>query len=527
MPLNLPKTRRLCYSRSVITRKRIGAVTALVLIAAVCLGCARQSRPTPAAHGSAVSATPRGTSDSASPTAEPESTNGPSGAAGLQNVGSLASPAPPPQVYTVQAGDTLSAIARRFGIDLQALIAANSLADPNNLRVGQQLNLPATHIETGPAVQLLPDSEFVNGPAYASFSAGSVCDQYAGYLCQYSERVGQQVLSGPEVVERISHEYSVGPRLLLAVLESESGWVTNPTPGGQALTFPMGYRSGAAGLLSQELGWAANQLNKGYYDWRGRGVAPISWGAGSATALAPGLNAATAGLQYFYSLSAGKAEWLAWLGSEPGSFAAVYRSLFGNPSAYAIEPLIPANTQLPALSLPWSRGETWFYTSGPHGGWGEGSAFSAVDFVPDEGYLGCAIAQSWDTAAAPGRIVKSEDGQVLVDLDGDGHEETGWVLLYLHVAGAGRVEVGKRVERGDRIGHASCEGGFGDASHLHFARKYNGEWIAADGPLPMILSGWQIHSSGESYNGTATRGEQTREACECQRPEFNGLLADR
>jgi hypothetical protein len=255
-------------------------------------------------------------------------------------------------------------------------------------------------------------------------------------------------------------------------------------------------------------------------------VAPISWGDGTATALAPGLNAASAGLQYFYSLGASKDQWLALVGEGLGSFVATYRSLFGSPSQYAIEPLIPANTPLPGLDLPWPKGDLWFYTSGPHGGWGEGSAWAAVDFVPDEGYLGCATAKSWSTAAAPGLVIESDDGRVLIDLDGDGHPQTGWVLLYLHLASYERVQVGARVERGDHIGHPSCEGGFGNASHLHFARIYNGEWIAADGPLPMILSGWRIASTGQSYNGTATRGDQTREACECQRPDFNGLVAE-
>jgi LasA protease len=115
----------------------------------------------------------------------------------------------------------------------------------------------------------------------------------------------------------------------------------------------------------------------------------------------------------------------------------------------------------------------------------------------------------------------------MVDLDGDGHEQTGWVLFYLHVASVGRVPVGSWVEQGDPIGHPSCEGGFSEASHLHLARKYNGEWIAADGPLPLILSGWTFLSGGTPYEGTAVRGDEERTACECRRPEFNGLVADR
>lgn len=147
--------------------------------------------------------------------------------------------------------------------------------------------------------------------------------------------------------------------------------------------------------------------------------------------------------------------------------------------------------------------------------------------MPGEGYLGCQPAASWTTAVADGLIIQSAEGQVKLDLDGDGSEQTGWVILYLHIASDGRVPVLSQVSRGDPIGHPSCEGGFGDATHLHFARKYNGEWIAADGPLPMVLSGWQMHSAGTSYDGTATRASDAREACVCQDPAINGLHASR
>ncbi len=45
--------------------------------------------------------------------------------------------------YVVRAGDTAFGIAQRFGIDVTALVAANDLADPNKLAVGQQLTIPA------------------------------------------------------------------------------------------------------------------------------------------------------------------------------------------------------------------------------------------------------------------------------------------------------------------------------------------------------------------------------------------------
>jgi peptidoglycan hydrolase-like protein with peptidoglycan-binding domain len=45
--------------------------------------------------------------------------------------------------YTVVAGDSMSAIASRYGLDLDALMVLNPLvANPNNIQVGQKLNVP-------------------------------------------------------------------------------------------------------------------------------------------------------------------------------------------------------------------------------------------------------------------------------------------------------------------------------------------------------------------------------------------------
>jgi LysM repeat protein len=53
-------------------------------------------------------------------------------------------PAAKPKIrtHTVAAGETLAAIARKSGVSLNALLAANPDVDPKKLRVGQPVNLP-------------------------------------------------------------------------------------------------------------------------------------------------------------------------------------------------------------------------------------------------------------------------------------------------------------------------------------------------------------------------------------------------
>lgn len=47
------------------------------------------------------------------------------------------------RTYTVKTGDTPSAIARKYGVRLDALMAANPRLDPRKLQVGATLNIPA------------------------------------------------------------------------------------------------------------------------------------------------------------------------------------------------------------------------------------------------------------------------------------------------------------------------------------------------------------------------------------------------
>ncbi len=47
-----------------------------------------------------------------------------------------------PVQYVVVRGDSLSSIAAQFGITITDLAAANGLADPNDIKVGQVLTIP-------------------------------------------------------------------------------------------------------------------------------------------------------------------------------------------------------------------------------------------------------------------------------------------------------------------------------------------------------------------------------------------------
>jgi hypothetical protein len=133
---------------------------------------------------------------------------------------------------------------------------------------------------------------------------------------------------------------------------------------------------------------------------------------------------------------------------------------------------------------------------------------AALDFAPASAESGCVYSPEWVTAVADGLIIESENGVVKLDLDGDGHEQTGWVILYLHIATDGRIANGMWVKEGDLIGHPSCEGGRATGTQVHIARKYNGEWILADQQMPFVLSGWQAYAGDAPYEGSLIKGDK-------------------
>ncbi len=80
-----------------------------------------------------------------------------------------AEPAPTPvaaATHVVAAGETLSAIAQKYGVSLQALISANGLADPSRIVTGQRLTVPATTAESAdpPPAPTEVLTEYVVGP---------------------------------------------------------------------------------------------------------------------------------------------------------------------------------------------------------------------------------------------------------------------------------------------------------------------------------------------------------------------------
>jgi LasA protease len=431
-------------------------------------------------------------------------------------------PSPLIDYYVVEPGDTLGGISWAYDIPIDELVALNGLESTEAfLQIGQTLHVPLQVSRTGPIVTLLPDSEVVYSPAYLDFDVAAFVAKQGGYLATYSQRVNGVELSGAEVIERVARQYSVGPRVLLALLEFYGGWVTHPEP---QTDRPLGPANPYGESLFLQLSWTANRINEGYYGYKRTGSIAVQFRDGSRVIIPARMNAGTVGLQ---NVLAVHTNWETWLTQvSPNGFIQTYRRLFGDPFALAVEPLIPIDLTQPDLRLPWEAGQTFYYSGGPHATYSDGSAWAAVDFGPPDILGSCFYSAEYVTAAAGGVVLLGRKGEIYLDLDGDGHLQTGWVLLYLHVVAVDDLTNGQRVAAGDPLGYASCEGGLANSSHLHFARRNDGEWMAADGPVPLVLSGWRVKAGLGPYEGEMVRQGVVKTACECWDEAGNGLVGE-
>ncbi|MBN2503030.1 MAG: LysM peptidoglycan-binding domain-containing protein [Anaerolineales bacterium] len=410
--------------------------------------------------------------------------------------------------YIVQTGDTLPALAARFNTSEAEILAANDNIprEVTTLPPGMPMQIPIYYLPFwGSPYRILPDSHFVNGPLATDFDTQAFVNQHSGWLKDYSDYVGGKTRTGAQIVDYVATNFSVSPRVLLALLEYQAGALSSNIRTGQQVKYPLGYESRNHQGVYLQLVWAANKLNNGYYGWREGSLLEWQLADGRLERPDPWQNAASVALQnYFNIIMPGN---LYPIASSAEGFAQTYVNLFGDPWKID-EPHIPVSLEQPELLLPWDRGKTWAYTGGPHTGWGTGEPFAALDFAPQTTVGGCGVSEQWATAMASGVVVRSEIGIVILDLDGDGDERTGWNILYLHLATKDRPTVGTYIEAGGNVGHPSCEGGTSTGTHIHIARKYNGEWIMADGPLAFNMEGWVPQSGTAAYKGTLTRFEK-------------------
>lgn len=409
--------------------------------------------------------------------------------------------------YTAQSGDTLFVLAQRFNTTVEEIRTANAFIpeDATTMPPGMPMQIPIYYRALwGTPYQIIPDAAFVNGPDASGFNTKTFIAAHSGWLPGYSAWAFKGTRTAAEIVDYVATQYSISPKLLLALLEYQGGALSNPFLDGESETQILGLESNYWVGVYLQLSFAANLLNDGYYRWREGDLLEFELADGALVRPDPWQNAATVSLQYFFSQVLDEHAFHYAIG--PDGFVRTYADLFGDP--WIIAPHIPGSLVQPEMQLPYKNDVGWAFTGGPHTGWGSMAPWAALDFAPPSNVSGCQPSSMWVTAVADGLVVRDGEGILVLDLDADGDERTGWVLFYLHIAERNRAAVGTFVNAGDPLGHPSCEGGRSTGTHIHIARKYNGEWMVADGTIPFVLSGWRAIRGNAPYKGWLVKDDK-------------------
>lgn len=417
--------------------------------------------------------------------------------------------------YIAQNGDTIPALAARFNTTTQEIFEANPgiPLDATTMPPGMPMKIPIYFVALWASpYQIIPDHAFVYGPTDIGFNSAAFIQSQPGWLKSYEVYAGGRWRTGAEMIDFVSINYSINPKLLLAILEYQGNALSQPEP--PVKKNLLGFHRPYWESPYLQLVIAANTLNNGYYGWRTGALLEFDDRNDILIRPDPWQNAGSVAIQYYFAEIFSGDKYSTATG--PQGLNQTYTALFGDPWAIDYK-LIPGSLRQPELLLPFPRDQVWSYTGGPHTGWGTGEPLAAVDFAPPAENSGCFVADedNYAVAMADGLVVRSSDDGLALDLDKDGDERTGWVLFYLHTSRVQRALVGTELRQGDKIGYPSCVGGHATGTHVHIARKYNGEWIMADGVLPYVMSGWVAHNGSREYLGTLTRGGATVTACDC------------
>lgn len=143
--------------------------------------------------------------------------------------------APTTVTYTIQAGDTFSSIATQFQTTVAAIENVNPGVNPDNLQIGQVINLP-TGTQPPPSNGYVP----YTGPA-SNFPASSQWEDFSSLWSFNAGLMGgndsqSEINDIGQSIQQVASESGFDPRAILCIIMQESGGNVNvgdtTSPGG-------------------------------------------------------------------------------------------------------------------------------------------------------------------------------------------------------------------------------------------------------------------------------------------------------
>ena len=325
--------------------------------------------------------------------------------------------------YIAQSGDTLPLLAARFGSSVQEIRIDNPQIpdDATTMPPGFPMKMRIYYKPFwGSQYQIIPDAAFVNGPDAIDFDLRAFLESTPGWFKTYETYVQEQHRDAVELIRWLSENYSLNPKILLALIEYQTSALSNPERNPASEDTFLGFEGQFRGVYLQ-LFYVGDLLNDGYYRFRTGDLLSIEHLDGRLENIDPWQNAATVSLMHYFSLLLDGDDYRFAVGAD--GFARTYQTLFGDPWRRNTT-VLPGSLQQPELILPFRQGTTWAYTGGPHTGWGSLRPYAAIDFAPPTENQGCVPTNEYAVAMADGIVARTDPGTIMLDLDGDGDERT-------------------------------------------------------------------------------------------------------
>ncbi|MEH8019459.1 M23 family metallopeptidase [Rheinheimera muenzenbergensis] len=315
----------------------------------------------------------------------------------------------------------------------------------------------------------------------------------------YLANQAPHLLPYAEVISHWSGYSSISPRVLLALIEQQSGLLTQQQVAAAVLETPFGKLSDKRGFAEQFQDVADKLANLVYTQSKQEGIAEFTG------QIDPRLS----GLDILFTADNTQAGWteleIQQLEADKVAFTELYYRLFRQEYLPFKRQPDDKEMQVQApngfLQFPFPLGQSW-HIGGAHTNTGSGSyPLSSLDMSMGGGW-GSNQYNTWVSASAAGQFKRHSSCFAEIV------HANGWSTTYYHLMNI-QHSTGATVNKNSRVanpantrGQALCNGGQSTGPHQHWSLKRNGSWYHLNGAY---LSGWRITAIGYSYDTNCNR----------------------
>jgi murein DD-endopeptidase MepM/ murein hydrolase activator NlpD len=361
------------------------------------------------------------------------------------------------------------------------------------LSPGPTLTPAASATATAQPAAIIDSIRYSYEPGWGTLEIQAFLESQPGTLKSAAYSAGGQRITLAAAIADQSLLYNINPKVLLTILEMESGLIRGADPAPNEIGWAVGYRQDKAWGLGPQVNWAAREMYRAARDDAGR-IAARGWGSYAvARLLSQTVDRDTQGWTFERSAAVFVQTYRALFGEDPRVGLTAFPAPAGGPflrPPYALASVVASSAfdhEFPTLSengsMVTSRGLRNQASYDGHDGW---------DYVLSTG--------NSVLAAAAGRVLVagwSDDacaqaaGAVILDHD------NGYRTLYWHLSSVG-VKPGDKVVAGDVLGK-SGNTGCSLGAHLHFGTQYLGKSTDPNGWCPegtVKADPWSAHPAG-------------------------------